>query len=127
ALGMAKAQGLTRAGVIKTTFKEETETDLFAEPCAADKGYCSADRPRSQTSNSGYCFHGCVYNRCSADRAEKSYGCISEVQVRAGYLKLPQIIGDLVKPRGNRVLHLTSPPSFPSRPATLDGVILRPF
>ncbi|HIP84296.1 MAG TPA: ketol-acid reductoisomerase [Methanothermococcus okinawensis] len=31
ALGMAKAQGLTRAGVIKTTFKEETETDLFGE------------------------------------------------------------------------------------------------
>ena len=31
ALGMAKAEGLTRAGVIKTTFKEETETDLFGE------------------------------------------------------------------------------------------------
>ncbi|ABR56752.1 ketol-acid reductoisomerase [Methanococcus aeolicus] len=31
ALGMAKAEGLTKAGVIKTTFKEETETDLFGE------------------------------------------------------------------------------------------------
>ncbi len=31
ALGMAKAEGLTRAGVIKTTFREETETDLFGE------------------------------------------------------------------------------------------------
>ncbi|ENN96424.1 ketol-acid reductoisomerase [Methanocaldococcus villosus KIN24-T80] len=31
ALGMAKAIGLTRVGVIKTTFKEETETDLFGE------------------------------------------------------------------------------------------------
>ncbi|MBO7716075.1 MAG: ketol-acid reductoisomerase [Methanobrevibacter sp.] len=31
ALGMAKAVGLTRAGVIETTFQEETETDLFGE------------------------------------------------------------------------------------------------
>lgn len=31
ALGMAKATGLTKAGVLETTFKEETETDLFGE------------------------------------------------------------------------------------------------
>ncbi|ADG12769.1 ketol-acid reductoisomerase [Methanocaldococcus infernus ME] len=31
ALGMAKAIGLTRVGVIETTFREETETDLFGE------------------------------------------------------------------------------------------------
>ncbi len=31
ALGMAKGIGLTRVGVIKTIFKEETETDLFGE------------------------------------------------------------------------------------------------
>jgi len=31
ALGMAKGVGLTRAGVIQTTFREETETDLFGE------------------------------------------------------------------------------------------------
>ncbi len=31
ALGMAKAAGLTKAGVIETTFLEETETDLFGE------------------------------------------------------------------------------------------------
>jgi len=31
ALAIAKALGATRAGVIKTTFKEETETDLFGE------------------------------------------------------------------------------------------------
>ena len=30
-LGMTKAIGSTRAGAIKTTFKEETETDLFGE------------------------------------------------------------------------------------------------
>ncbi len=31
ALAMAKAMGLTRRGVIETTFKEEVETDLFGE------------------------------------------------------------------------------------------------
>ena len=31
ALAYAKAIGCTRAGVIETTFKEETETDLFGE------------------------------------------------------------------------------------------------
>ncbi len=33
ALAYAKGIGATRAGVIKTTFKEETETDLFGEQC----------------------------------------------------------------------------------------------
>ncbi|MGE5372228.1 MAG: ketol-acid reductoisomerase [Solirubrobacterales bacterium] len=33
ALAFAKAVGATRAGVIETTFKEETETDLFGEQC----------------------------------------------------------------------------------------------
>ncbi|MCP8317471.1 MAG: ketol-acid reductoisomerase [archaeon] len=31
ALAMSKAMGCTRAGVLETTFKEETETDLFGE------------------------------------------------------------------------------------------------
>jgi len=33
ALAYAKAIGLTRAGVFETTFREETETDLFGEQC----------------------------------------------------------------------------------------------
>lgn len=33
ALAYAKGLGATRAGVIETTFKEETETDLFGEQC----------------------------------------------------------------------------------------------
>src|SRR4030042_4865975 len=32
-LAYAKGLGAARAGVIKTTFAEETETDLFGEPC----------------------------------------------------------------------------------------------
>jgi ketol-acid reductoisomerase len=33
ALAYAKAIGCTRAGVLETTFREETETDLFGEQC----------------------------------------------------------------------------------------------
>jgi ketol-acid reductoisomerase len=33
ALAWAKGIGATRAGVLQTTFKEETETDLFGEQC----------------------------------------------------------------------------------------------
>ncbi len=33
ALAYAKGIGATRAGVLETTFREETETDLFGEQC----------------------------------------------------------------------------------------------
>lgn len=40
ALAYAKGIGGTRAGVIQTTFKEETETDLFGEQCVLCGGVC---------------------------------------------------------------------------------------
>lgn len=39
-LAYAKGIGATRAGVIETTFKEETETDLFGEQCVLCGGLC---------------------------------------------------------------------------------------
>ncbi len=41
ALAYAKGLGATRAGVIETTFKEETETDLFGEQCVLCGGATS--------------------------------------------------------------------------------------
>ena len=41
ALAYAKGIGATRAGVIETTFKEETETDLFGEQCVLCGGSTS--------------------------------------------------------------------------------------
>ena len=41
ALAWAKGIGGTRAGVIQTTFKEETETDLFGEQTVLCGGACS--------------------------------------------------------------------------------------
>lgn len=40
ALAYARGIGGTRAGVIQTTFKEETETDLFGEQCVLCGGVC---------------------------------------------------------------------------------------
>jgi ketol-acid reductoisomerase len=40
ALAHAKAVGATRAGVLETTFKEETETDLFGEQVVLCGGLC---------------------------------------------------------------------------------------
>jgi ketol-acid reductoisomerase len=41
ALGYAKALGCTRAGVFETTFREETETDLFGEQAVLCGGVTS--------------------------------------------------------------------------------------
>ena len=42
ALAYAKGIGATRAGVIETTFKEETETDLFGEQAVLCGGVTSS-------------------------------------------------------------------------------------
>ena len=46
ALGYAKALGVTRAGVIQTTFAEETETDLFGEQAVLCGGVTRAREGR---------------------------------------------------------------------------------
>lgn len=49
ALAYAKAIGCTRAGVIKTTFKEETETDLFGEQVVLCGGVTALIRASFET------------------------------------------------------------------------------
>ena len=46
ALSYSKAIGNTRAGVIETSFKEETETDLFGEQAVLCGGHRRADQGR---------------------------------------------------------------------------------
>lgn len=66
ALAYARGIGGTRAGVIQTTFKEETETDLFGEQCVLCGGITSLIRNGFETlCEAGYqpeiayfeCFH----------------------------------------------------------------------
>ena len=47
ALSYAKGIGGTHAGVIKTTFKDETETDLFGEQAVLCGGTRNSSRPGS--------------------------------------------------------------------------------
>lgn len=55
ALGYAKAIGATRAGVLETTFKEETETDLFGEQVVLCGGLSELIRSGFETLvNAGY-------------------------------------------------------------------------
>jgi ketol-acid reductoisomerase len=49
ALAWAKAIGSTRAGVIKTTFREETETDLFGEQAVLCGGVTALIRTAFET------------------------------------------------------------------------------
>jgi len=49
ALAYAKAIGCTRAGVIETTFKEETETDLFGEQAVLCGGVTALVRASFET------------------------------------------------------------------------------
>jgi len=46
ALAYAKGIGCTRAGVIETTFKDETETDLFGEQAVLCGGVTELVRAR---------------------------------------------------------------------------------
>ena len=54
ALAYAKGLGSTRAGVLETTFKEETETDLFGEQAVLCGGVAPSDRSRLQHPGRGW-------------------------------------------------------------------------
>jgi ketol-acid reductoisomerase len=51
ALAYGKGVGCTRAGVIETTFKEETETDLFGEQTTLCGGVSHLIKRRSRRSS----------------------------------------------------------------------------
>lgn len=66
ALAWAKAIGLTRAGVLETTFKDETETDLFAEQAVLCGGVNALVRSGFETlAEAGYApeaaYFACVH------------------------------------------------------------------
>ena len=108
ALAYAKGIGCTRAGVIETTFAEETETDLFGEQCVLCGGASALIKTGFETLvNAGYqpeiayfeCLHelklivdliyqgGLAYMRYS----------ISDTAEYGDYTRGPRIINDLVR------------------------------
>ena len=115
ALAYGKGVGCTRAGVLETTFKEETETDLFGEQVALCGGISHLIKAAFETLvNAGYqpelayfeCMHemklivdlfyqgGLAYMRYSvSDTAE--YG---------DYTRGPRVINDQVKAEMQKIL-----------------------
>jgi ketol-acid reductoisomerase len=116
ALAYAKGVGCTRAGVIETTFKEETETDLFGEQTVLCGGVSALIKAAFETLvQAGYqpevayfeCMHelklivdlfyqgGLAYMRYSvSDTAE--YG---------DYSRGPRVIDDRVRAEMRKILH----------------------
>jgi ketol-acid reductoisomerase len=116
ALAYAKAIGATRAGVLETTFKEETETDLFGEQAVLCGGLTSLIKAGFETLvEAGYqpelayfeCLHemklivdllyegGLAWMRHS----------ISDTAQWGDFISGPRIINDAVKAEMKKVLH----------------------
>ena len=68
ALAYAKGIGATRAGVIETTFAEETETDLFGEQAVLCGGVHAADHGRLRDAGA---------RRATSPRSPTSSACTS--------------------------------------------------
>ncbi|RJQ37849.1 MAG: ketol-acid reductoisomerase [Dehalococcoidia bacterium] len=115
ALAYAKGIGASRAGIIETTFAEETETDLFGEQAVLVGGVSELIKAGFETLvNAGYqpeiayfeCLHelklivdliqqgGLAYMRYS----------ISDTAEYGGYVKGPRIINDLVREEMDDIL-----------------------
>lgn len=107
-LAYACGIGATRAGVLETTFKEETETDLFGEQCVLCGGVTQLIKTGFETLvEAGYqpeiayfeCFHEMkliVDLMYEGGMAKMRYS-ISDTAEWGDYIKGPAVIGDEVR------------------------------
>jgi ketol-acid reductoisomerase len=136
-LAYAKGIGATRAGVLETSFKEETETDLFGEQAVLCGGITSLIKSGFETLvEAGYqpelayfeCMHemklivdllyqgGMAYMRYS----------VSDTAEFGDYLSGPRIVGPQVREEMRRVLEEIQDGSF-ARTWVLENQAGRPF
>ncbi len=105
ALAYAKGIGATRAGVIETTFKEETETDLFGEQAVLCGGVSELIRAGFDTLvDAGYqpeiayfeCLHELklIVDLIYEGGIERMYYSVSNTAEYGGLAKGPKVIGD---------------------------------
>ena len=108
ALAYAKAIGGTRAGVLETTFKEETETDLFGEQAVLCGGVTELIRAGFQTLvDAGYqpeiayfeCQHELklIVDLIYEGGLSGMYYSVSDTAEYGGLLKGPKVIGEASK------------------------------
>ncbi|GAB7104643.1 ketol-acid reductoisomerase [Streptomyces phaeofaciens] len=115
ALSYAKAIGGTRAGVIKTTFTEETETDLFGEQAVLCGGTAALVKAGFETLvEAGYqpeiayfeCLHELklIVDLMYEGGLEKMRWSVSETAEWGDYVTGPRIITDATKAEMKQVL-----------------------
>ncbi|MFG2884421.1 ketol-acid reductoisomerase [Streptomyces sp. NPDC048297] len=115
ALSYAKAIGGTRAGVIKTTFTEETETDLFGEQAVLCGGTSALVKAGFETLvEAGYqpeiayfeCLHELklIVDLMYEGGLEKMRWSVSETAEWGDYVTGPRIITDATKAEMKQVL-----------------------
>ncbi|KUM82903.1 MULTISPECIES: ketol-acid reductoisomerase [Streptomyces] len=115
ALSYAKGIGGTRAGVIKTTFTEETETDLFGEQAVLCGGTAALVKAGFETlTEAGYqpeiayfeCLHELklIVDLMYEGGLEKMRWSISETAEWGDYVTGPRIITDSTKAEMKKIL-----------------------
>ncbi|MFG2192696.1 ketol-acid reductoisomerase [Streptomyces sp. NPDC048639] len=126
ALSYAKGIGGTRAGVIKTTFTEETETDLFGEQAVLCGGASALVKAGFETLvEAGYqpeiayfeCLHELklIVDLMYEGGLEKMRWSISETAEWGDYVTGPRIINDQTKAEMKKVLSEIQDGSFARR------------
>ncbi|WP_328553253.1 MULTISPECIES: ketol-acid reductoisomerase [unclassified Streptomyces] len=114
-LSYAKAIGGTRAGVIKTTFTEETETDLFGEQAVLCGGTAALVKAGFETlTEAGYqpeiayfeCLHELklIVDLMYEGGLEKMRWSVSETAEWGDYITGPRIITDATKAEMKQIL-----------------------
>jgi len=115
ALAYANGIGCARAGVIETTFQEETETDLFGEQCVLCGGTAALIRAGFETLvEAGYqpeiaffeCMHELklIVDLLYEGGMKRMHYSISDTAEYGDYVSGPRIIDDLVKEEMRQVL-----------------------
>jgi ketol-acid reductoisomerase len=126
ALSYAKAIGGTRAGAIKTTFTEETETDLFGEQAVLCGGVSALIRQGFETlTEAGYtpeiayfeCLHEMklIVDLMYEGGIAKMRWSVSDTAEYGDYVSGPRIIDDHVKDSMQRILGEIRDGSFAAR------------
>lgn len=126
ALSYAKGIGGTRAGAIKTTFTEETETDLFGEQAVLCGGVSDLIKAGFETLvEAGYqpevayfeCLHEMklIVDLMYEGGLSKMYWSVSETAEYGGYVSGPRIITDETKAEMRRMLAEVRDGSFARR------------
>jgi len=115
ALSYAAAIGGTRAGVIETTFKDETETDLFGEQAVLCGGSAELIKAGFETLvEAGYppelayfeCLHELklIVDLYYEEGISYMYYSVSDTAEYGGYTRGPRVIGPQVKEEMRRIL-----------------------